>query len=123
MDAAGERVGARQQAGIVVRAEEVQQRRQNVCRGAVFIRHDVLRKAGDIADEAVAVLFKGGVQRLPGQFVVLRFGQPVGVVVVGQDDAGLVGNARLLQPPRQILQRVLQFQIAGDIRLHRLGIG
>ena len=42
MEAAGKHVGARQQAGIIVHAEEVQQRRQNVCRGAVFIHHDVL---------------------------------------------------------------------------------
>ena len=42
MDAAGEYIGARQQAGIVVHAEEIQQCRQDVRRGAVFIHHDVL---------------------------------------------------------------------------------
>ena len=44
-------------------------------------------------------------------------------MVVGQGDAGLVGNASLLQPLHQVLQRVFQLQIAGDVRLHRLGIG
>ena len=42
MEAAGEYIGARQQAGIVVHAEEIQQCRQDVRRGAVFIHHDVL---------------------------------------------------------------------------------
>ena len=123
MEAAGEYVGARQQAGIVVHTEEVQQCRQDVRRRAVFVYHDVLRKTGDIADKTVAVLFKGRVQRLPCQLVVLVFGQAVGVVVVGQDDAGLVGNASLLQPLHQVLQCVFQLQIAGNVRLHRLRIG
>ena len=42
MDAAGEHIGACQQAGIVVHTEEVQQRWQDVCRRAVFVHHDVL---------------------------------------------------------------------------------
>ena len=44
-------------------------------------------------------------------------------MVVGQDDAGLVGNASLLQPLHQVLQCVFQLQIAGNVRLHRLRIG
>ena len=42
MEAAGEYIGARQQAGIIVHTEEVQQRRQNICCRAVFVYHDVL---------------------------------------------------------------------------------
>ena len=44
-------------------------------------------------------------------------------MVVGQDDAGLVGNASFLQPLHQVLQCVFQLQITGNVRLHRLRIG
>ena len=44
-------------------------------------------------------------------------------MVIGQDDAGLVGNASFLQPLHQVLQCVFQLQIAGNVRLHRLRIG
>ena len=121
--AVGQRVGARQQPGVVVHAEQVQQRGQDVRRGAVLIHHDVLREAGNVADKAVAILLEGEIHLLPRQLVVLILRQTVGIVVIGQYDAGLIGHARLLQPLQQVGQRVFQLQIAGDIRLHRLGIG
>ena len=121
--AVGQHVGARQQPGVVVHAEQVQQRGQDVRRGAVLIHHDILGQAGHIADEAVAVLLEGEIHLPPCQLVVLILRQTVGIVVIGQYDAGLIGHARLLQPLQQVGQRVFQLQIAGDIRLHRLGIG
>ena len=44
-------------------------------------------------------------------------------MIVREDDAGLVGNAGLLQPLHQILQRILKLQVAGDVRLDRIRIG
>ena len=108
MNAAREHVRAGQQTGIILHAEEVEERRQDVRRGTVFVHHNVLRKAGNIADEAVTVFLKLGVQRLPGKLVVFLLRETVGIVVVREDDAGLVGNAGGLQLLHQVLQRVLK---------------
>ena len=108
MNAAREHVRAGQQTGIILHAEEVEERRQDVRRGAVFVHHDIFRKAGNIADEAVAVFLELGVQRLPGKLVVFLLRETVGIVVVREDDAGLVGNAGGLQLLHQVLQRVLK---------------
>ena len=111
-----------QEAGIVVEAEEVQQGGQDVHGGAIGIHLDGL-DVRDVADKGVAELLKGLVHLVPGQLAELVDGEAVGVVVVGEDDDGLVGHAGLLQPLHQVGERLLQLVVAGDVGLHRLRIG
>ena len=109
-----------QQPGIVFHAEQIQNRRQDVLRGAEGRNLDV--HAGQIADKAVVIPLKDGVDLPTGQLVVLRLAQTVGVVIVRQDDQRPVRDPRLGEPLFQVGQGVLDLQIAGDEGLDRVGI-
>ena len=107
--AGGKHVGARQQPGVEVHPHQVQQCGQNVGGGAVCLHGDVLFQTGRIENKAVVILLKDGVDRLAGQLVVLLLRQTIGVVIVGQDDAGAVKDARFLKPCHKVFQGVFQF--------------
>ena len=114
-------IHARQQTGVVLQTEEVQHRGEDVRGAAVIVHLDGLPQTRGVANEGVVVPLEDRVDGDARQIVVLRLGEAVGVVVVGEHDAGVVQLPRLLQGVQQVLHGVLQLQIAGHEGLDGLG--
>ncbi len=117
-----------QEPGVVGQAEQIAEGGHDVHSAARLVHLHRLVHGAAPEDQRVAVA--GGVPLGVGdapQLVVIigvRVGQQVGIVVGGQTDHRVVGDARCLQLLQQIGQRALQLQIGGHIRLHlRGGVG
>ena len=116
------------QTGIIFQSEEIAQSRIDVNGGTGGIHSNRLFHAAAPQNQRVAVA--GNVQlavlRAAELLVVICFvsHQRVGIVVCCETDHGIIGNPSLLQLLHKIFQRIFQFQISGNVALHRLrGIG
>ena len=119
-----EDVHACKQAGIVLDAEQVQNRRQDVDIAAIGIagNRGLIGHKARPTNKGVFLAVKGLCQLPPGQLIVLVVHQAIGVVVAGQDNDGFIQNALFFQLLHQVFQGVFQLQIAGDIGLDNVAV-
>ena len=117
-----------QEPGVVGQAEQIAEGGHDVHGTARLVHLHRLVHGAAPEDQRVAVA--GGVPLGVGdapQLVVIigvRVGQQIGIVVGGQTDHRVIGDARCLQLLQQIGQRAFQLQIGGHIRLYlRGGVG
>ena len=59
---------------------------------------------------------------MPGKLVILLLVESIRIVVVREDDDGLIRDAGVLQRLQEKLQTALKLLIAGDVRLDGVGI-